>query len=505
LTCKISDQPPNQPDQPSSQAISVELETSNQSEAAVAEEAKLSDRASSTANAIPNHNPDVSIQAATNIAIPLPEVDSAVPKTIHESDEGNPETAQPSAKENASESTKPKRPIRDQYHCDPIQPDPEEVALFHQWLELDEGKIDYYTWKEKFLRGEWKPSGFRERMLNPDYNFEHFYELQREKREERLAQYEHERRTGENTSNGCKGLQSGDVWNRNNITDIIKLIKRQQQRREKIKTIVAIREKKLDPKYSADPIEPSIVNIPFLDEKFIMNQVLNMQIPNSAKEEILDPEYSYIDQLFDLQVEELASLFPGMVTKSSILRELEKEKKRIKNDLRYTPTKLIAPGEEIEEKRKYKANRPRHRFDFGRLEEDDITICMDKSIYRPITKLSTQHNLKYLYLGNENVDLLFEALHNDEIITHISLANARISRISPTICQALSSMTSLIYLDLSQNSLRDDAILGDFLAVISNTKTIRTISLAANKLSYNGIMRFLEKVLDPSCLVSWIR
>ena len=60
-------------------------------------------------------------------------------------------------------------------------------------------------------------------LSNPKYRYQEFFERQFLNRVKRFHQYEHELRTGFNTTAGALGLRHGDIWNKNNITDAIRL------------------------------------------------------------------------------------------------------------------------------------------------------------------------------------------------------------------------------------------------------------------------------------------
>ena len=71
-------------------------------------------------------------------------------------------------------------------------------------------------------------------LSNPKYRYQEFFERQFLNRDKRFHQYEHEFRTGLNTTAGALGLRHGDIWNKNNITDTIRLFVRQRHRYERL-------------------------------------------------------------------------------------------------------------------------------------------------------------------------------------------------------------------------------------------------------------------------------
>ena len=74
-----------------------------------------------------------------------------------------------------------------------------------------------------------------------------------------------------------------------------------------------------------------------------------------------------------------------------------------------------------------------------------------------VSKLSTYSNLKYLYINSVSVRMLSVCLRSNPLITHLTLAACGLTCDSVSIlCSALPSMSSLTYLDLSQNSIKDE-------------------------------------------------
>ncbi len=76
--------------------------------------------------------------------------------------------------------------------------------------------------------------------------------------------------------------------------------------------------------------------------------------------------------------------------------------------------------------------------------------------YRPITHLSTRTNMRFMLVGNSGVIALSEALIGDRVVTHLCLSTAHISLSGITaLSGALPDIHSLLYLDLSHNAIED--------------------------------------------------
>lgn len=214
---------------------------------------------------------------------------------------------------------------------------------------------------------------------------ENFFDRQKQRKSIRLQQYKNELMTGINMTMGALSLRIGDVWNKDNITDMIRLVKRQNAA--------------------------------------LANQDNASQFIQTSK-------------------------LPG----------------------------------ELDRKKHIEA----------------------KNLYRPITKLSTYHNLKYMDLTSWDINLLLSSLNGDYIITHICLSNKRLHMLSPIVYASFQSMQSLRSIDLSQNCLTDAAMITGLVPIIQSCKQLETLSLAGNRLSISSAKLLIEKVMEMPKF-RWIR
>lgn len=127
--------------------------------------------------------------------------------------------------------------------------------------------------------------------------------------------------------------------------------------------------------------------------------------------------------------------------------------------------------------------------------------------WRPITVVSTQSNLKYMKLGQHNIERLIEEFRNDDIIAKLSLANARVKYLSSGMCQCISSMKNLKYLDLSQNCIDDESVkyLVEMFQTSASNSSLEKLVLAGNRITGVGARTLVESFLTSKSSIIYVK
>jgi len=123
-------------------------------------------------------------------------------------------------------------------------------------------------------------------------------------------------------------------------------------------------------------------------------------------------------------------------------------------------------------------------------ETEEKKTCLDMP-YRHLTKLSTHTNMIHMNIGDQGLRRVCRHLPGNYMITDIVLANARItSRGLRFLCDALTFMDNIFYLDLSQNCIDDRGMeyLSDLLGEgnLSSCPSLRKITLMGNRITFAG-------------------
>lgn len=125
--------------------------------------------------------------------------------------------------------------------------------------------------------------------------------------------------------------------------------------------------------------------------------------------------------------------------------------------------------------------------------------------YKVITDISTYSNLKYCYMGKNELKLLAKALKNNCNLVKIVLESKKITSsylASSHFFSSLTGMQNLRYLSLSRNAI-DDFSLDDMVQFLKTHRSLQTFVVSNNKLTISSIIAVLNAIRDDNCPVTW--
>lgn len=122
---------------------------------------------------------------------------------------------------------------------------------------------------------------------------------------------------------------------------------------------------------------------------------------------------------------------------------------------------------------------------------------------RQITKFSTHSNMKYMKIGEEGAEQLGIVLQNDEVVTELCLAGARISCVGATFfAKYLPDIKALRYLDLSNNAISDKGAVA-LASALPYCVLLEQLNLMGNRIASVGAVRLILAVFSSP--LHWLR
>lgn len=125
--------------------------------------------------------------------------------------------------------------------------------------------------------------------------------------------------------------------------------------------------------------------------------------------------------------------------------------------------------------------------------------------YRYIEELSTYTNMKYLHVGNQGCSKLSQALRNDPHIKKLVLAHGRVScRGLSTLSSTLPTMKCLMYLDVSQNGIGFSGVLS-LVNHWNRCIKLESVVLGWNRLDNQAASLLVQSVLNDDCPIMYLK
>ncbi len=253
-----------------------------------------------------------------------------------------------------------------------------------------------------------------------------------------------------NTTPGA--MATGDVWCKDDITDIIRTVKQQQDRRKKLRAAESLRKSGLTLLTAAQAQSGS-------------SDAWNGDVPRDILKEL--DQFKGVKRLSFVKKEDLEDIvrYDNLPAKT---------KKDSKTGGPTTNEGIDADTKSLLEKK---------RLGIKPTKYDDIFL---EYPYRPITELSTYTNMRYMMVSNSGLISLSHALRDDDLINRICLANARISCLSiDAFCLAIVSMPKLCYLNLSGNAIADKGA-ERLAAALPLCKALKELNVSFNRIGFKG-------------------
>lgn len=341
------------------------------------------------------------------------------------------------------------------------------------------------------------------------------------------ADKDEERFTGVSTTPGAWG--TGDVWGRSTISDVIRMVERQSQRRKKLDAVLSLRKSGLTLMEGthASTISNDFSVVDAADSQSVASLTVREDLsPGRQKQKQMQKMYEMRNSKHNAITAKIMKSVPRLLgvkklkfVKMDTLSAIALERMNGgggggRGD---DGGSVAGDGNNLNQSGHGGTDSSSMRG-LNKI-KNDLELPM-----REITCLSTRTNMKYMLVGNDGLAALCRVLRDDTIITRLCFAASRLLSSGATIlAETMPTMTKLVEVDLSQNGICDEgaAALADMLRELSvatelDTHTItaepiwikhpiRKLSIAANRISAAGANRLLDAVLSPESELQILR
>lgn len=283
-------------------------------------------------------------------------------------------------------------------------------------------------------------------------------ELVEKRKEKRKQQRAQEAASGENTSGGAIG--TGDVWTKDNVTDVVRMVLKQKERVRKIAIADAVRKSGLSLLTAA------------------RSKGVSNDIPRSLLAEM--DQYKGVKRLSFVKKEDLEDI----VRYDNLPAKTTKDKNKNSEAIAVDSSTTVLE---------------RKKLGIKPTKYDDVFI---EYPYRPVTELSTYTNMKMMNVSDPGLTSLAKALMDDITIERICISHTHVTCAGIMyLAEAMPTIAKLGYLNLSGNAIAD--IGGCAIArALEGCLVLKELNIGYNRIGHKGCQTILRNVLKETSSVN---
>eukprot|EP01038_Epipyxis_sp_PR26KG_P015703 gene15703-21255_t len=297
----------------------------------------------------------------------------------------------------------------------------------------------------------------------------------------------------------------GDVWGRDNLSDVIKIIIAQKRRQKQLIEKKLVNAKGLSLLSSVrigSTAETIITNQHMLYNEEIENILTNQHLSTIINQTKGIEKLKFMD--FNKFRKNVDNNNNNNLSVDNVVESIEQLNLENHNDnnyewnLRANSNKLLKlENNSYDKNETYSLINNSSNNNNNNNNNDKLLMheIISNSI-RDITSLSTLTNMKYMRIGDDGLDDLSNALKDDNIIKHINLSNAKLSSKSIlNFSSIIPFMYALEIIDLSYNNIDDEGAIA-ISNNISKCLKLSQLSLGGNRITIIGALDLIQNVFN---------